>query len=149
MVELLLPSPPATRIVHATMLMVAMHTTVKVPTVRVAVHMSIVAAMAGRMHLAVLVIAMARAVEMPAVWIAVHMTIVVVVAMPTLGLLQQTLRDRLEQSGGCRLSRRRHEGQRKGVAQQRYRPHLYHGVLLGWRRSTWPLRQSLLIVESA
>ena len=40
------------------------------------------------MHLAVFVIAMARAVEMPAVWIAVHMTMMVVVAMPTLGLLQ-------------------------------------------------------------
>ncbi|MFZ0850048.1 MAG: hypothetical protein WAO08_12685 [Hyphomicrobiaceae bacterium] len=126
-----------------------MHTTVKVPTMRVSVHMSIVAAMAGSMHLAVLVIAMARAVEMPAVWIAVHMTMMVVVAMPTLGLLQQTLRDRLEQSRGCCLCCRTHEGQRKGVAQQRYRPHLYHGVLLGWRRSTWPLRQFLLIVESA
>ena len=149
MVELLWPSPPATRIVHATMLMVAMHTTVKVPTMRVSVHMSIVAAMAGSMHLAVLVIAMARAVEMPAVWIAVHMTMMVVVAMPILGLLQQTLRDRLEQSRGCCLCCRTHEGQRKGVAQQRYRPHLYHGVLLGWRRSTWPLRQFPLIVESA
>ena len=76
------------RIVHATMLMVAMHTTVEVPTMRISVHMSIVAAMAGSMHLAVLVIAMARAVEVPAVWIAVHMTMMVVVAMPTLGLLQ-------------------------------------------------------------
>jgi hypothetical protein len=125
------------------MLMVAMHATVEVTAVWVSVHMSIVAAMAGSMRLAVLMIAMARAVEMPAVWVTVHMTVMVAVVMPTVGLLQQSLRDRPEQARGRRLRCRTHESQRKGATQQRYRPHLYHGVLLGWRRSFWPLRQSL------
>jgi hypothetical protein len=71
------------------MLMVAMHATVEVTTVRVSVHMIIVAAMAGSMHLAVLMIAKARAVEMPALWVTVHMTMrMAVVVMPTVGLLQ-------------------------------------------------------------
>jgi hypothetical protein len=71
------------------MLMVSVPAAVQVRSIRVAVHMAVVATVAPWIvHLAVLMVPMPVAVEMPAVGVAMHVSMVVAVAIVAIYVLR-------------------------------------------------------------
>lgn len=110
---------------HAAVLMIPVPSAVKVPPVRVSMHVAMMMVISpGIVDLAVLVIAMPSAIQVPSMWVAVHVAMmmavpVVPIDVDFLGLVHNCILNRAERPQRCCLGGNRCERQDKPSTRQR------------------------------